>query len=192
MGYLQLAENDPYSHLAEVGPDAMKFYVYIPEGYRGATKDMYIREDVLDDLPAATYAQIMSELAPYQNTGLSASKEERAAQRAERKAGREERKNTRATAGKTRQEARTERQRLRSEAKGKGSGAFAGILGSITGAATDIFGKGNVDVNAGGGDFSVDYSSQPEETFFSRYKIPIILGSVAVIGGGIYLLTRKK
>lgn len=192
MGYLQLAENDPYSHLAEVGADSMKFYVYIPEGYRGATKDMYIREDVLDDLPAATYAQIMFELAPYQNTGLSASKEEREAQRSERKAGREERKNTRATAGKTRQDARTERQRLRSESKGKGAGAFGGILNTVAGTAKDIFGKGNVDVNAGGGEFSVDYSSQPEESFFSRYKIPIILTSAAVIGGGIYLFTRKK
>ena len=192
MGYLQLAENDPFTALAEVGPDAMKFYVYIPEGYRGATKDMYIREDVLDDLPAGTFNQIMNELSPYQNTGLSASKEEREAQRMERKAGREERKNTRATAGKTRQEARTERQRLRSEAKGSGSGKFAGILDKTIGAASNIFGKGNVQVDAGGGDFSVDYSGAPEESFFSKYKIPIILGSVAVIGGGIFLLTRKK
>jgi hypothetical protein len=192
MGYLQLAESDPFNALAEVSPNAMKFYVFIPEGYRGATKDMYIREDVLDDLPPATFSQIMYELDEYQNTGLSASKEERQAQRAERKAGREERKNTRATAGKTRQDARTERQRLRSESKGKGAGSFAGILGNLTGAAKDILGKGNVEVDAGGGDFSVDYSGAPEESFFSRYKIPIILGSVAVIGGGIYLLTRKK
>jgi hypothetical protein len=192
MGYLQLAESNPFNALAEVSPNAMKFYVFIPEGYRGATKDMYIREDVLDDLPPATFSQIMYELDEYQNTGLSASKEEREKQRAERKAGREERKNTRATAGKTRQDARTERQRLRSESKGKGAGSFAGILGNITGTAKDIFGKGNVDVAAGSGDFSLDYSAAPEESFFSRYKIPIILGSVAVIGGGILLFTRKK
>lgn len=193
MGYLQLAESNPFNALAEVSPNAMKFYVYIPQGYRGATKDMYIREDVLDDLPPATFSQIMYELDEYQNTGLSdaASREARKAQRAQNQADRNERKNTRAQAGAVRQESRTERQRLRSEKKGSGKG-FKNILNTVAGTAKDIFGKGNVEVDAGGGDFSVDYSGAPEESFFSRYKIPIILGSVAVIGGGIYLLTRKK
>lgn len=189
MGYLQLAEEDPYMHLAEVPAQNMKYYVFIPEGYRGASKDMYIREDVLDDLPPATYAQIMNELDAYQNKGLSASKDERKA----RRAGREERKSTRANAGKTRQEARTERQRLRSEAKGKKDGSgFKGILDTVAGTARDIFGKGNVEVDAGSGGFSVDVDTQPQESFFSKYKLPIILGGAAVIGGAIFLITRKK
>jgi len=194
MGYLQLAENDPYQHLAEVPSSAMRFYVFIPEGYRGASKDMYVREDVLDDLPEETYTQIMSELQPYQNTGLSApaDRASRKAARDTRKAGREDRKNKRAAAGETRQAARTERQRLRSEAKGKNAGAFAGILDKVTGAATSIFGSGSVDVQAGGGDFSVDYSAPQEESFFSKYKLPILIGGAAVIGGVIYLTTRKK
>jgi hypothetical protein len=187
MGYLQLAEEDPYMHLAEVPAQNMKYYVFIPEGYRGASKDMYVREDVLDNLPKATYAQIMGELDAYQNKGLSASKEERAT----RRANREERKTTRANAGKTRQEARTERQRLRSENKGKGGG-FKGILDTVAGTARDIFGKGNVEVDAGSGGFSVDVATQPEESFFSKYKIPLILGGAAIIGGTIFLLTRKK
>lgn len=184
MGYLQLAE-DPYEHLAEVSREAMKFYIFIPEGFRGSSKDMYVREDIFDDLPSATRAQIMYELAPYQNTGLSAP-----ADREKRRAGREERKNTRANAGKTRQEARTERQRLRSESKGKGGGGK--IFGSILDTAKDIFGKGNVEVQAGDAGFSVDYAAAPEESFFSKYKVPIIIGGAALIGGVIYLTTRKK
>jgi hypothetical protein len=186
MGYLQLAE-DPYMHLAEVPAQNMKFYVFIPAGYRGAEKDMYIREDVLDDLPEATYSQIMSELQQYQTTGLSDAKEDRK----KRKADRNARKDTRANAGKTRQEARTKRQELRSTAKAQGGGKFADILGTVAGTAKDIFGKGNVDVNAGGGGFQVQYDPN-EETFFSKYKIPLLLGGAALIGGTIYLLTRKK
>jgi len=192
MGYLQLAENDPYMHLAEIPAQYMDLYVFIPEGYRGASKDMYIREDVFDDLPKATYAQIMQELGDYQNKGLSAASDRasRKAQRDKNKADRNERKNTRAAAGANRQAARTERQRLRSENKGKGAGA--GILSGVLDTAKSIFGKGDVAVNAGGGDFSVDYSAAPEESFFSKYKIPLIIGGVAVIGGAIYLVMRKK
>ena len=174
-------------HLAEVPAQNMKFYVFIPAGYRGAEKDMYIREDVLDDLPEATYTQIMSELKQYQTTGLSDAKEDRA----KRKADRNARKDTRANAGKTRQEARTKRQELRSTAKAQGNGKFADILGTVAGTAKDIFGKGNIDVNAGGGDFSASYSGA-DESFFSKYKIPLILGGAVVIGGAIYLFTRKK
>ena len=186
MGYLQLAEEDPYSHLAEVPASAMQYYVFIPQGYRGANKDMYVREDVLDNLPAATRAKMINDLAPYQNTGLSASKEERE----QRRKNREERKMTRANAGKTRQEARTERQRLRSENKGKGRGKE--IFGGILDTAKNIFGKGEVDVTAGGGDLSIDYSQEPEEGFFSKYKVPLLIGGAALVGGIIFLTTRKK
>lgn len=188
MGYLQLAEEDPYSHLAEVPASAMQYYVFIPQGYRGANKDMYVREDVLDNLPAATRSKMMNDLAPYQNTGLSASKEERE----RRRANREERKMTRANAGKTRQEARTERQRLRSEAKGKGGGRGKEIFGGILDTAKSIFGKGEVDVTAGGGDLSIDYSQEPEQSFFSKYKVPLLIGGAALVGGIIFLTTRKK
>jgi hypothetical protein len=192
MGYLQLAENN-LEHLAEVPAQYMDLYVFIPEGYRGATKDMYIREDVLDNLSPDAYARIMGELSDYQNTGLSdaASRAARKAQREKNAADRNTRKNTRSTAAATRQAARTERQALRSQNKGKGGAGK--IFGGILDTAKDIFGKGNVDVQAGGGDFSVDYSgSAPEESFFSKNKVWLIGGGVLLVGGIVWYTMKKK
>jgi hypothetical protein len=187
MAYLQLADN-AYSHLAQ-RPN--EYYIFIPQGFRGAAKDSYIREDIFDNLSPTDYAQIMAELAPYQNTGLS-DKASRKADRAAKKDAKAAKKATQG--GGARREARAERQGQRQQAriakKAAGGGA-GGFLDKVIGGAKDIFGKG-VDVEATGGGLEIDYSSGGEPSFFEKYKIPLIIGGVVVVAGGIYLVTKKK
>ena len=170
MGYLQLAENsDPnLVHLAEQTIENADKYIFIPQGYRGAHKDLYIREDLFDKLPDPVYNNLMDELEPFQNQGLSGrGKDRRAARR----------------------EARQKRVETRAAARAQGGG----ILDKIGNIATNVIGGlkgGQLDVQAGGGELAIDYGTEP--TFFEKYKWPIIIGGVAIVGGGIYLATRKK
>ena len=182
MAYLQLADN-AYSHLAA---QPNKFYVFVPEGFRGALKDSYIREDIFDSMDPDDYAQVMRELAPYQNTGLSGKDD-----RASRKAARATKKETQGAGA--RRDAKAARQSARQTAKtarAAAGGGFGGVLNKIGGIAKDILGK-DVQVDAGG--LQIDYQApQDEESFFQKYKWPILIGGGAVLIGGVYMLTKKK
>ena len=185
MAYLQLAEND-YTMLAAANYDK---YIFIPEGFRGAAKDTYVREDIFDDLPDALYNQLMLELDQFNKVGLSG--------KADRKARRDERKKMKATkkAGKgaaARREARQKRVETRAAAREK-TGGFAGILGKVGDLAGNILGTKSaaIDVQAGGGDFSASFDTE-EETFFQKYKTPLIIGGVAVGGLVLYQFLKKK
>jgi len=70
MAYLQLAEDNPYTALAESNP--MNNYLFIPAGQLGMNEDTYVRSDFFDSLPDDEFMATMSILAPYQNTGMSA------------------------------------------------------------------------------------------------------------------------
>lgn len=186
MAYLQLADNG-YSHLAQ-RPN--EYYIFVPQGFRGATKDSYIREDLFDNLSDYDYAVVMDQLAPYQITGLS----DKASRKADRAAKKEAKAAKKATqGGGARREARAERQSSRQQAridkKAAGGGA-GGFLDKVIGGAKDIFGKG-VDVEGNVGGLVVDYDTTPP-TFFEQYKIPLIIGGVVVAAGTIYLVTKKK
>ena len=186
MAYLQLADN-AYEHLAQ-RPN--EYYVFIPAGFRGAMKDSYIREDLFDNLSPYDYQQIMQELAPYQNTGMS----DKASRKADREAKKTAKADKKATqGGGARREARAERQSQRQQAridKKSAGGGAGGFLDKVIGGAKDIFGKG-VDVQATGGGLDINYDTT-EPTFFEKYKIPLIIGGVAVVAGGVYMLTKKK
>lgn len=185
MAYLQLAENE-YNRLAEANYDK---YIFIPEGFRGAVKDTYVREDLFDDLPDMVYDQLMAELSQFNKVGLSG--------KADRKARREERKKMKATkkAGRgaaARREARQKRVETRAAAREK-TGGLSGILGKVGDIAGSIMGtnKAAIDVTAGGGDFSASFDTE-EETFFQKYKTPLIIGGVAIGGFVVYQLLKKK
>ena len=110
MAYLQLADN-AYEHLAQ-RPN--EYYVFIPAGFRGAMKDSYIREDLFDNLSPYDYQQIMQELAPYQNTGMS----DKASRKADREAKKTAKADKKATqGGGARRDARAERQAQRQQAR---------------------------------------------------------------------------
>ena len=192
MGYLQLAE-DPFTSLADNVMMNKDKYVFIPAGYRGSEKDLYVREDFFDDMPDSVYQQMMQELAAYQNTGLSG--------KADRKARRQERKDAKAAkkatkGGGARREARQKRLETKwagkeKKASAKGSGKGAAFLDKVGGIVGDIVGKGPVDIETDSLDFQYDQGGG-EPSFFDKYKVPLIIGGVALIGGGIYLATRKK
>lgn len=178
MSYLQLAEN-PYSHLAQNIPtNAMEMYVFIPEGYKGAPKDMYVREDLLDKLPDPIYNKMMADLAPFQNTGLSAGRG--AERRAERKAKKEARKDKR-------MEARETRSQRRSEMFGKLTDTAGNLVKSLVGG-------GEVDSKSAIGpvDFQADFSVGQEESMLNKYKVPLIIGGVALTGFIAYKMLNKK
>jgi hypothetical protein len=165
MAYLQLAEN-PYNRLA----DASELYIFVPAGFMGNESDIYVREDKFDQLPENEYQILMQKLAPYQNTGLSGKKKD----------ARLERKDKRRT---QKLEAKQKRVETRGETFGKIAGTVGNLVKNIRGGAVDV------DTTGGGLDLSV---TTGEQTFFERYKTPLILGGIALIGGGIILATRKK
>ena len=165
MSYLQLAD-DPYTRLA--ANDPKQLYVFIPAGFMGATQDTYIREDKFDNLPENQYQIIMQQLAPYQPAGLS--------DRASRRAARAEKKSTRRDAKQKRVETRSA---AISSALQKGGDLLKNIIGGA---------GGSVDVQSGALDIS--YDTQP--TWFERNKTLVIVGGVAVLAGGVYLITKKK
>lgn len=166
MAYLQLAEN-PYYNLADMRKD---LYIFVPEGFEGAQEDMYIREDKFDNLPENEYQILMAKLAPFQPDGLSGKRGDA------RRARKDERR-------KQRQEAKQKRVETRSEALGKFVEKAGDIVGNIVRKT-----PANVDVQGGGLDIS--YSTEP--SFFERNRVPLLIGGIALIGGGIYLATRKK
>ena len=176
MAYLQLAEN----YLAA---SPMEMYIFIPAGFRGSEKDVYVREDIFDNLPENEYRQIMQELAPYQPAGLSAKDPgKKAARKAERAAKKE------GKGGAARREAKQLRVETRAKARGEGGGLF----GKAIDAATNIFGKKDLDVSVDGGSVDVSYDKPEEESFFAKNKIPLLIGGAAVVAGAIYLATKKK
>ena len=193
MGYLQLAD-DGYSHLAELSREDLDKYIFIPEGFKGSQKDMWIREDAFDNLDPDDRAETLRALAPYQQQGLSKGRgkekrEERYQLRMKKKAGR--------GAG-ARREARQQRIQTRQEQKTarKAQGGGGEWLDKVGGIVGGIFGKGQ---DQGGGDRSLDLQtdnldlqvSGGNESFFSKYKWPIIIGGVAITGGIIFAVTRK-
>lgn len=183
--YLQLAERDPYSYLAESGKE---LYIFVPQGFRGSQKDMYVREDTFDNLSPMDYQQLMFELEPYQNRGMSG-KEDRQA----RRNARAKKKETRG--GGARREARSQRQAQRQEARATRQASGGGFLDKIIGGATSIFGKeptGGLDVSYEGGDGTAIDVNTGGQTFMDKYKVPLIIGGVVLVAGGIYLATKKK
>jgi len=183
MAYLQLAE-DPYIHLAQNIPvSARDMYVYVPQGYRGATKDLYIREDLLDAMPTIAYQKMMFELEPYQNVGMSA--------KADRDARRQARKDKKAQ----KSELKSAKQQARLERAKSGETGLKTLIGGAKDIVGSIFGIGTSDTTSKSpidGSLNVDFGNVQEESFLSKYKLPIILGVVGVGGFLIYKTMNKK
>jgi hypothetical protein len=190
MAYLQLAEENPYNRLAEGNP--LKNYIFIPAGMFGMSSDQYVREDFFDDLPTEQYQQVIATLAPYQNQGMSA---------------------VGAIAGIGINLAKNLiKRRAERVASGTAKPIFkaGGIVDRIkdklaiakaTTAPTDVNNvmtktapPFNVEGSANIGGTNVDFSTSggTKESFFTKYKTPLLIGGGVLLVGGIYLATRKK
>jgi hypothetical protein len=158
----------------------------------GMTSDQYVREDFFDDLPSEQYKQVIATLAPYQNQGMSAvgaiagiglnlaknlikRRQERVASGTAKpifKAG-----------------------GLVDRIKGKLATAKATTAGTDVNNVQTKAGPFNVEGSASIGGTNVDFSTSGGETkqsFFTKYKTPLLIGGGLVLVGGIYLATRKK
>lgn len=177
MGQLQLAE-DPFHALAEDIARNKELYIFVPQGYRGASKDLYVREDVFDKLPQDQYDLMMQELEGYQNTGLSGKGADR----------RQARRDKRAADKQKRIETRQGGKAARAEKLG-------GILGKVTDTIGGIMGGGKqVDITAGGGGGSINITPDDQESFYDKNKtlIWIGVGGIALVGGYMLMKPKKK
>jgi hypothetical protein len=180
MAFLELAENENYNSIAE--GNVMDKYVFVPAGYRGATKDMYIREDLLDNMPEA----IVSELDAFNVRGLS--------DKASRQARREQRKATRQTNKTERRTARAARQQSRQE-------ALKSIVGTAADTVQNIFGTGDTTAtdttdmpNKSLFEKDLNFNVDLNETFWEKNRnwiLPVGIGAV-VLTGAYFLLGNKK
>lgn len=194
MALLQLAEGMNY--LAE-DTNPMKDYIFIPAGMFGVTEDTYLRQDFFDGLDNKEFEAVITSLAPFQNTGISAGAVEFAVGLLP--GGAVASKGLAVVKGlianrKNRQEGGKANPIL----KGK-SGS---LIGKIKGAVDKIKGKGDqtkslpaVDVSGsvGGTTFDLTTGQQPaSESFFTKYKTPLlVVGGLAVAFLGYKVITKK-
>lgn len=196
MAYLQLAENNgKYNMLAE--GSVLNNYLTIPPGFMGNDQTKYVRLDYFDNLPDEQYALTMAKLAPFQPvTLLSAGGEglikvasfganfipgvgplvskvvEKAGPMAVGLIGK---KNARKKAKKGTKDTGTD-----TEKNDTKKGGIFDDLPPI-----------DASLNVGGQELQLTYDKPGvQSNFFATYKIPLLIGSVALIGG--YFLLKKK
>ena len=186
MAFLQLADN--YSMLAQ---NRSENYIFIPAGYAGATKDMNVREDYFDNLTDAEYMAMIRELAPFQSQGLSAVGIAAVGAGAFNVAKNLiARRKARVAAGTAKPLFKPGGLISRIGEKIKAKQAGAGDLQTVTN-------QNNLPVDTRGGgsgsfEFNIDDQTEPAQTFFQKYKMPILIGGGLIVAGGIFLATRKK
>lgn len=195
MALLQLAEGGMY--LSE-DTNPMKDYIFIPAGMFGVTEDTYVRQDFFDGLENKEYEAVITSLAPFQNTGISAGAVELAIGLlpggAVASKGLAIAKNLIANKKK-----RVESGTANPILKGK-SGS---LISKVKGAVEKIKGKTDetkklpaIDVagNVGGTSFDLTTGQAPAtESFFTKYKTPLLIGGgLAVAFLGYKLISKKK
>jgi hypothetical protein len=188
MAFLQLADN--YSMLAQ---NRSENYIFIPAGYAGATKDMNVREDYFDNLSDDEYMAMLRELAPFQSQGLSAVGIAAVGAGAFNVAKNLiNRRKARVAAGTAKPLFKPGGLISRIGDRIKAKQAGGGDLQPVTNQNNlplDTRG-GGVQI---GGTIDIGGDEQPQEqTFFQKYKMPLLIGGGALLIGGIYLATRKK
>jgi hypothetical protein len=194
MSYLQLAEDNPYNKLAEGNP--LKNYIFIPAGMLGMQSDTYVREDFFDGLSADEYQKVITSLAPYQNTGLSFIGIGAIASTGLKVAGGLlKRRQERVAAGTAKPLFKT---------GGKISNLIGKLKSAKAASATDTnadmptatTARTPFDVNAsvdvGGTNVDIATSGGQPESFFKKYKTPLIIGGGVLLAGGLFLALRKK
>ena len=183
MAFLELAE-DRFSMLAQ---DPKENYIFIPAGYAGASKDMHVREDFFDGLTDQQFIAMMQDLAPFQNTGLSALPIAIAAGAAAKKLI--ARRQARVAAGTAKPLIKPGGliSKIGAQIKGRISGMQPGEQDAVIMERNLPISGG---VNVGGA--QIDFETAPAQTFFQKYRMPLIIGGVIFLAGGVYLATRKK
>lgn len=191
MAYLQLAENSGnYNMLAE--GSVLNNYLTIPAGFMNNAETKYVRLDFFDNLPDEQYALTMAKLAPYQPVTLLSAKGDGLIKAASFAAGFIP--GVGPVVSKVVEKAGPMAVGLIGKKNARKKAKAEKGAGDLKKSAVDI---PNIDANVsvGGQDFSLTYD-KPATTkgsaFFTKYKMPLIIGGVAVALVGGYLLLKKK
>ena len=196
MAYLQLAENNGnYNMLAE--GSVLNNYLTIPPGFMGNDETKYVRLDYFDNLPDEQFALTMAKLAPFQPVTLLSAGGQGLIKAASFGA------NFIPGVGP-----------LVSKVVEQAGPMAVGLIGKKnarkkgkkdkgtkdTGNGTDDTKKGGIfdnlppvdaSLNVGGQQLQLTYDKPGlQSNFFTTYKIPLLIGGVALIGG--YFLLKKK
>jgi hypothetical protein len=200
--YLQLAEgtNDGnYSELAESADNVLDMYVFIPANFLPEfNKDTYVRADYFNKYDAATAEAILNQLNNMQTVGLSVVGVAAVA-----------------TGGLKFAKALIDKRKANVQAGTakplfKPGGKIANLIAKVKPAAQQIKTaqeekKGPIlptepvgaTVQLPSGSFNVGFNpaEQPataQQTFFQKYKTPLLIGGGLLAVGGIYLLMKRK
>lgn len=200
--YLQLAEgtNDGnYSELAESADNVLDMYVFIPANFLPEfNKDTYVRADYFNKYDAATAEAILNQLNNMQTVGLSVVGVAAVA-----------------TGGLKFAKALIDKRKANVQAGTakplfKPGGKIANLIAKVKPAAQQIKAaqeekKGPIlptepvgaTVQLPSGSFNVGFNpaEQPataQQTFFQKYKTPLLIGGGLLAVGGIYLLMKRK
>jgi len=191
MAYLQLAENhvDNYNMLAE--GSVMNNYLTIPPGFMGNEATKFVRLDYFDNLPDEEFNLTMSQLAPYQSPTLLSEKGDALVKIAS--FGSSFIPGVGPLVSKAVSSAGTMTTGLIAK-KQERKKAKKGKTGDLKKSAIDI---PNIDANVSVGDqdFSLTYekpTTGATGNFFQKYKMPLIIGGIVLVGGYVLLQMRKK
>jgi len=192
--YNMLAENEMY--LAETG-SVSDNYLFIPAGLFGMDQDTYVRADFFNSLSDTEFNAVIETLAPYQAQGLSAIGAVTAVTAA-----------TKAIAPAIQKAIASRKEKVATGTVKpifKPGGALSNLAGKIKAGVSKLKDvpttkqdaviekttpvSGSLDI----GGTTVDFSTgQPQtESFFTKYKTPLLIGGAAV-AGLILFKTLKK
>jgi hypothetical protein len=189
MALLQLAENS-YTALAE--DSAISKYIFIPAGMFDQVEDTYVREDFFDGLSDDEYLEVITALAPYQNTGMSAVGAIATAVTTGAKA----------IGPIVKKAVNKRKERVASGTANpiiKPGSKLAGLKDKVVGAlnklksGTDTEKKTPISITGSVGDTNVDFTTgQPTDIpFFTKYKTPLLIGG-GLLGAFLLYKVLKK
>lgn len=176
MNTLRLADGSvSYPSLADAIEDN---YINVPDPVSGQL--IRIREDLFDNMPDSQFYELMDQLQPYNApgvNGLGSWLKKRAEKREARKEEKAARKDAKFQARQENKAAR--RDTIKNIAQSIG--------GMITGGGSSSSDQTRMGLPVTG---SIDFGAPEPEPWYK--KPAVIIGGLALLGGGIYLATRKR
>tara|TARA_R110000824_G_C15137086_1_gene669625 strand:+ start:741 stop:1325 length:585 start_codon:yes stop_codon:yes gene_type:complete len=193
MSHLQLAE----------GASMTDSYIRIPAQFANTGETQYIREDFFDTLPDSTFGLVMGALDNEQlSEGIylqdKAAREARRAARKSKKADKQAQKARRREAGTKKREAAADYKEKQSSGvegyeKGKGLKAVMDTVGNIFGGGGQKQLTYDIDYDQDTGfDYSAGLTGDTAQWIKGIPNWAVIAGGLAVVGGTIFLITKKK
>lgn len=200
MAYLQLAEENPYNRLAE-NKNVMSNYIFIPAGMLGVAKDTYVREDFFDNLSNDEYKKVIESLAPYQNTGLSVLPIAAVGAGVKLVGNLIKRRQDRVASGQAKplfkaggllDKIKTKLVQARATSQTDENANIGGVAIQPAMKSTPFDISGSAQVGSTNVDFATSGGAPIQESFFRKYKTPLIIGGVAIGAFVAYKALKPK